>query len=107
MQNDWTDILREIVAADGRSMRQISAACGFGPNYLSQAIQQGRKPSFDKLAKLAEVLGVSSARLATGADVSPEAEEMLGLLGTLTADQRQLLLRLARDLQAAAPNQEK
>lgn len=98
MQQGWRDRLETAVKADVRSMRAISVACGFGPNYLSEVLTGKKEPGIIKLLRICQELGVSAAQIITGADVSPQAEEMLAILAGLPEKQQALLYDLARSL---------
>lgn len=57
MENDWRSRLQEMIASDGRSLRAISKAAGYGENYLQQMIKDEKQPTFPRLAKVLSTLG--------------------------------------------------
>lgn len=97
----WKHRLAEAVNNDGRSMRAISKSAGVGVNYLSEIFSKDKVPSIDKLLLLAEELKVSATFILVGTDVSPESEEFLAHLGSMTPEERATMLSLARQLRAS------
>lgn len=103
MSEGWQRRLEEAAKRDGRSYRAISKAAGLGANYLSEVLSNGKVPGIDKLQKLCAELNVSAAFLLTGNDLSREDEEMLGVLGSLTPEQRATFRALVRQLKVSQP----
>jgi transcriptional regulator with XRE-family HTH domain len=98
MATDWRSRFIKAVEADGRTARAISKAAGLGPNYLTQMLSRGTAPSTPALVALCDVLGVSLTYIFTGAEMSPEEEELLRLSAELTDEQKKLLIELARQM---------
>lgn len=98
MAKGWLNSLKEAVVIDGRSLRAISGEAGLGPNYLSEVLNGGKEPTVPKLLRICRVLKVSASTIITGAELTPQAEEMLAILGDLPEDQQELLFSLARSL---------
>lgn len=92
MENEWRDRLSEMIKADGRSLRAISLAAGFGENYVQQMLKDKKQPTFPKLAQVLSVLG-SGATLyvTTGLKITPEAEQFLRLAVGLDANSKQVV----------------
>lgn len=84
-------------------MRAISQAAGAGPNYVSEIFSRGKIPGIDKLLAICTELHVSPTYVLTGSDVSPESEEFLAHLGSMSPEERATMLNLARQLRAARP----
>lgn len=97
----WLDRLRFAMKADGRSARAVSIAAGLGPNYLSELLLSKKEPGIEKFLRICQELHVSSSYVLTGTEVSQDAEEMLGILASLPAEEQETLFRLARQLKAA------
>lgn len=80
MENEWRSRLKEMIDADGRSLRAISKAAGFGENYVQQMLKDKKQPTFPKLARVLGVLGsVATLYVTTGLRLTPEAERFLRL----------------------------
>lgn len=102
----WRERLVEAIAADGRPHRAISLAAGLGANYVSQLVTEGRGPTAASLIKLLNTLKVSPTYIITGVEVTPEHDEFLSVLMSLSAERRAKLLDFLRAETAdAAPHQ--
>lgn len=76
-----------MVKADGRSLRAISQAAGYGENYLQQMLKDKKQPSFPRLARVLSVLGSGPALyVTTGMRLTPEALRFLRLALSLDED---------------------
>ena len=51
------DALRAVVDGSGRSQRDVSAALGHAPTYVSTLLAQGSQPGVDRLAEVASLCG--------------------------------------------------
>lgn len=100
MENEWRQRLISAIEEDPRSPRAISIDAGLGPNFLGQMMARGTSPSTSAVVALCETLGISLTYLFTGAEMSPEDEELLRLSGNLPEDRRKLLLAMARSWRA-------
>jgi transcriptional regulator with XRE-family HTH domain len=100
MENEWRQRLISAIEADPRTPRAISMAAGLGPNFLNQMMARGTSPSTSAVVALSQALGISLTYLFTGAEMTPEDEELLRLSGNLPEDRRQLLLAMARSWRA-------
>jgi hypothetical protein len=89
------------IEADGRSPRAISLAAKLGPNYLTQMIERGTAPSTPALVSLCDVLGISLTYVFTGANMTPDQEELLRLSAEMQDHQKDLLVEMARQLRAS------
>lgn len=96
MDNGWRDRLAAAVAHSGKSYRELSRACGFGPNFVSEFMAGGKAPSADRVVKLADVLGLSLSYVFTGVNISQEDEDFLRLVAQLPEDRKQHLLGFLR-----------
>jgi len=86
MDNQWRERLKEVIEADGRSLRAISMAAGYGENYVQQMLKNKKQPSFPRLAKVLSVLGASATLYVTsGLRLTPEAEQFLRLVISKTS----------------------
>lgn len=91
----WKERLFLAVKQDGRSERAISLAAGLGENYLNQVRLYNKEPGIEHLLRLGAELRVSLAYLILGReDISPEEEELLEFLRTMTQEQRRVLLEI-------------
>lgn len=97
---DWRARLLKAIEGDGRSPRAISLAAKLGPNYLAQMIERGTAPSTQALVSLCDVLNVSVTYIFTGANMTPDQEELLRLSAELPERQKELLIEMARQLKA-------
>lgn len=76
MEDQWRTRLKEVVEADGRSLRAISQAAGFGENYLQQMLKDQKDPSFTKLAKVLSELGPNATFYVTSG-MKPDPDRQL------------------------------
>ena len=104
MDSAWRQRLIAAIEKDVRTPRAISIAAGLGPNYLSQMVERGTSPSIPALVSLCGVLNLSLTYIFTGADMTPEQEELLRLSAELPDQQKDLLVDLARQLRGAEPH---
>lgn len=96
MENAWRERLVKAIEKDGRTPRAISLAAKLGPNFLAQMLSRGTSPSTAAVVALCDILGISLTYLFTGAEMSPEDEELLRLSGELPERKKALLLDMAR-----------
>jgi hypothetical protein len=101
MTSPWRDRLMKSIEADGRSPRAISLAAKLGPNYLTQMIERGTAPSTPALVSLCDALGISLTYVFTGANMTPDQEELLRLSAEMQDHQKDLLVEMARQLRAS------
>jgi lambda repressor-like predicted transcriptional regulator len=99
METAWRQRLIDAIERDGRSLRAISKAADLGPNFLFQMIDRGTMPSAQAVVSLCQVLGISLTYVFTGAEMTPQDEELLRLSAGLVGEQKELLVQLARQLQ--------
>ncbi len=93
----------EMVAADQRSMKALSEACGFGRNYVQQMKRNGKEPGADHLATLLDQLGPRAALYVfTGLDLSDDDRQFLYALGRMTPALRRKAVDLFAEI-AASP----
>lgn len=104
MDTAWRQRLIAAIEADGRTLRAISLAAKLGPNFLNQMLERGTSPSIPALVSLCGTLNVSLTYIFTGADMTPEQEELLRLSAELPNQQKELLIHLARQLRGAEPH---
>ena len=104
MDTDWRNRLLAAIETDPRTPRAISLAANLGPNFLSQMIERGTSPSTQALVSLCETLGVSLTYIFTGAEMTPDQEELLRLSAKMPDRQKDLLIEMARQLQAGEPH---
>lgn len=102
MSKSWRVRLIDAIKRDQRSARQISLEAGLGPNFVGDLTREGKDPSAENLVKLTATLGVSLTYIFTGADMTPEAEEMLQLAAGLPKEKQELVLDLLRGLQPSS-----
>lgn len=100
MENQWRKRLTDAIERDGRTPRAISIAADLGPNFITQMVSRGTAPSTPALVSLCAALGVSLTYIFTGAEMTPGEEELLTLAADLEDDSKDLLIDLARKLQA-------
>jgi transcriptional regulator with XRE-family HTH domain len=84
--------LRDAIEASGRSMRNISTACGFGPSYLSGILNEGKEPSYSRLMRVCKELQVSHAYIFYGARVTPTQEKIAQMLGPMSDEEVDALI---------------
>lgn len=103
MIESWFERLKEAINNDGRSLRAISMAAGLSPNYLTQALADGKEPGINKLMAILDSLGAASrSYVLIGQKTTPEDEEFLRLLLALSPEVRANALDFFRSLQAHA-----
>lgn len=90
------------------SMRKLAEAAGVSNPYLSQIERGLRKPSADILQQLARALSISAETLYVHAGILERDRgdvDVIGEIlrdGSITADQRQALIRVYRSFRAEA-----
>lgn len=104
MDTGWRQRLIAAIENDERTPRAISLAAGLGPNYLNQMIERGTSPSIPALVSLCRALSLSLTYIFTGAEMTPEQEELLRLSAELPDQQKDLLVDLARQLRGVVPH---
>lgn len=96
-----------MIEADGRSLRAISMAAGYGENYVQQMLKNRKQPSFPRLAKVLSVLGSSATLYVTsGLRLTPEAEQFLRLALSLDDRGRRAVGDAIADLQSKTSSAE-
>lgn len=79
-QTEWRDRLRQILADRQLSKRKVSLDAGLGPGVVHSWLTEGKDPSIANLLEVCRVLDISLIYLVKGYDLSPQVEEVLGLL---------------------------
>lgn len=109
----WFDRLQTAVderwTAPGRSLRELSRAIGFGPNYVQQMLGDRKSPKVQAVLRLADVLGVSVSWLFLGVEMTTEDERLLTLAAKIDQSQKRNLLDLLNSIgaeNASAPLRE-
>ncbi len=78
MKNDsWRQRIEAAIAADERSMRDISLAAGLSHGYLHGILRDGKEPTLDRFIRICDVLGISLAHALMGVDLSPDTERLI------------------------------
>lgn len=83
---EWWDRFEAAINADGRAYRQISLAADLGENRVSQILKKGPifpGPSAEVVKRICEAINVSLTYVYTGAQMTPEMEEILASLAKL------------------------
>lgn len=103
MRGSWKERLKEVVDADGRSLRQISLAAGRGPNFLSQLFSADKDPSISNLASILNVLGTQATLyVMTGIKLDAQSELFLRLALDMNGKDREEVRRMIDELRDAA-----
>jgi transcriptional regulator with XRE-family HTH domain len=76
----WRQRLKDAVDASGRSNADIARACGLNRGYFTNIFKEGKEPTIGNLIAIVNELGISVSKILYGYDVSPETEEILGLI---------------------------
>lgn len=79
-KSEWRNRLRQVLTEKHMSMRAVSLAAGLGPGAVHSWLVEGKDPSIANLIEVCRVLDVSLIYLVKGYNLTPEAEEVLGLL---------------------------
>jgi transcriptional regulator with XRE-family HTH domain len=98
---DWRTRLIQAVDADGRSDRAISEASGLGVNFVNELRKGEKEPGVNKVIKLAATLNLSLGFVFNGAEISARDEADLKVFLSLSPENRQSILSLARQLVTA------
>lgn len=77
---EWRERLRLLLEERGLSKRKVSLGAGLGPGAIHSWLVEGKDPSLANLLSVCEFLNVSLIYLVKGYALTPEAEEILGLL---------------------------
>lgn len=94
-QTGWRERLRQILADRNLSKRKVSLDAKLGPGVVHSWLVEGKDPSIENLLAVCGVLDISLIYLVKGYDLTPEAEEVLGLLQS-DATSRDAVLALLR-----------
>jgi transcriptional regulator with XRE-family HTH domain len=93
MDNEsWRIRLDEAVKASGRSRRSVSMGAGRGSNYLDSVLREGKDPTVDSLIRICQELGVTTAYILHGVDISPNALKLVDLLESADPEMREIAL---------------
>lgn len=68
MGTDWKNRLREVIKAQGSSLRALSGAANVGPNYVQQILKDDKDSGFTRLARVLAVLGPEATVYVTSGD---------------------------------------
>ena len=77
---DWRARLAAALEAKPMSKRAASLAAGLGAGAVHSWLSEGKDPSVDNLMEVCRVLGTSLTYVMYGYKITPEVEEVLGLL---------------------------
>ncbi len=103
MRVGWLNRLIEAINADGRDYKAISLAARCGQNYVQQMIKEGKEPGTERFVRLLGALGrVPSLYVILGADLTPEDEELMALVATLSPEQKQAAIQFFRSQQGSS-----
>ena len=81
MADEWFARLKDAIAQDERSLRQLSTAMGRGQNYLQQALKDGKEMGAGKVMSILQILGPDLAMyVLTGQRITPIDRDFLGLI---------------------------
>ncbi len=94
----WFRRLLTAIEQSGMSYRAISLKAGISHTYVAQLVTEHKMPSVEKMLEICEALDVSPIRILTGADVDPEALEMVKIFSRLTVDQQNSILSLMQSM---------
>lgn len=99
MKDGWRDRLREAVKASGKTPRAISLAAGRAHGYVHSLVTPNSTidPTVTSLSAICREIGVSLAYILYGADISPEGEELITLLGDADPSVVDGVLRILRE----------
>lgn len=92
----WRERLAAALEASGRSKRSVSLAAGLGAGYVHSILAEGKDPTVDNLTAVCREAGVSLSTVLCGIEMSPETEEIVGLLERLSPARRAALLQFLR-----------
>ena len=99
MSDGWKKRLETAMEARGFSMKSLSLAAGLGETFVRDALKRDRRPTVDKLGKLADALGVPLASLVSDADaLSGEEAELVERFRSIPPEDRSRILDLVRRL---------
>ena len=77
MKDSWRPRLEKAVQDDGRSLRDISLASGLSHGYLHGILRDDKEPTLDRFERICSTVGVSTAYILIGLNVSPETEAIM------------------------------
>lgn len=97
---DWRNRLLTAVDDDGRSDRAISLAAGLGPNFVNELRNSEKEPGVNKVTRLARTLNLSLGYVFSGMEISAVNEADLKVFLSLSPENRQAILTLARQIAA-------
>lgn len=92
----WRQRLLDAVDRDPRSDRAISLATGLGVNAVNELRNTAKKPSVEKVLKIANEVNASLAFIFLDIEISPDEEAFLKLLGGADPDVRSSVETLLR-----------
>jgi len=80
MNDAWRDRLAKAVKDSGKSPRAVSLEAGRAHGYVFSLLNEGKDPTVQNLSAVCRVIGVSLPYVLYGQDITPEGEEILGLV---------------------------
>lgn len=86
MSVGWLHRITLAVELSGRVKSELSKAAGFGVNYVSQMITEGKMPSGNRLARLCEELNVDQSWVLTGAPANPRLDRIVEIISELPTE---------------------
>lgn len=92
----WRKRLEAAVAADGRSLRDISLEAGLSHGYLHGILRHGKEPTMDRFIKICQEIGISVTFALSGVHISPSAEKIIRALDEDQATRDAVLMILER-----------
>jgi len=106
MQKGWYQRLVAAIREDGRPLKEISIAARCGENYVQQMLKDGKQPGTDRFVRLLKVLGrASSLHVILGTEMTPEDEELIRVVSSLSDDQKRAALTFFRAQRAPSQKQ--
>lgn len=91
----WKARLAEVIAASGKSNRQITLSAGLGPGYLTGVFKEAKEPALDSFFALCDAIPADPVWILFGIDAN---EDDLAIVRALQADpeKRGAILALIR-----------
>jgi transcriptional regulator with XRE-family HTH domain len=95
----WRVRLREAIKRSGKPMYQVSLEADLGKTYVSELFRKKKEPTIGPLQRICSVLGVTTASILEGIELTPNTERIVKIVSLMTPEEQEawfLLMKRSR-----------